>query len=112
MADAIFSTLKNILAAYETDFHVKRDEADHYYLEAMKADGTPEMFVAVQIKKSYVSCHLFPVYLDPSLLDRISDDLRKRMQGKSCFNFGPKHIIPVDEVRALVARCAVFSKKR
>nr|WP_315458982.1 hypothetical protein [uncultured Sphingorhabdus sp.] len=112
MADAVFSTLKNILAAYETDFHVKRDEADHYYLETMKADGTPEMFAAVQIKKSYVSFHLFPVYLDASLLDGVSDALRKRTQGKSCFNFGPKHIIPVDEVKALVARCAVFSKKR
>ncbi len=112
MADAVFSTLKNILAAHETDFHVKRDEPDNYYLETLKADGTPEMFAAVQIKKNYVSFHLFPVYLDPSLLDGISDALRKRMQGKSCFNFGPKHIIPVDEVKALVARCAAFSKKR
>lgn len=112
MAEDIFSTLKDILKSYEPDFHVKRDEADNYYLETLKADGTSEMFAAVQIKKSYVSFHLFPVYLDASLLDGISDALRKRMQGKSCFNFGPKHIIPVDEMTALVADCAAFSKKR
>lgn len=112
MAEDIFSTLKDILKPYEPDFHVKRDQADNYYLETMKADGTPEMFAAVQIKKSYVSFHLFPVYLDASLLDGISDALRKRMQGKSCFNFGPKHVIPVDEMTALVADCAAFSKTR
>lgn len=110
--DNIFSTLKNMLKPYEPDFQVKRDEADNYYLETVKADGTPEMFAAVQIKKSYVSFHLFPVYLDPALLDEISDALRKRMQGKSCFNFGPKHIIPVDEMTPLVAQCAAFSKNR
>ena len=43
MAEDIFSTLKDILKSYEPDFHVKRDEADNYYLETVKADGTPEM---------------------------------------------------------------------
>ena len=28
-----------------------------------------------------------PVYVDPGLLDDVSPELRKRMQGKSCFNF-------------------------
>lgn len=28
-----------------------------------------------------------PVYKNPSLLDNISDELKQRMQGKSCFNF-------------------------
>lgn len=28
-----------------------------------------------------------PVYADPTLLDGISPALRKRMQGKNCFNF-------------------------
>ena len=28
-----------------------------------------------------------PVYVEPSLLDGISPGLRRRMQGKSCFNF-------------------------
>ncbi len=44
-------------------------------------------FGAAVIKKNYVSFHLMPVYVHPDLLEGISDGLRKRMQGKSCFNF-------------------------
>lgn len=112
MAEQVFSTLKNILAAHDADFHIKHNTADNYYLDTVKTDGKPEMFAAVQIRKNYVSFHLFPVYLDPSLLDGMSDALRKRMQGKSCFNFGPSHAIPVDELSGLVAKCAQASKAR
>jgi hypothetical protein len=41
----------------------------------------------VQLKKNYVSYHLMSVYVFPDLLENISDRLKKRMQGKSCFNF-------------------------
>jgi len=34
-----------------------------------------------------VSFHLMGVYGNPKLLDGCSEDLRARMQGKSCFNF-------------------------
>jgi len=44
-------------------------------------------FGGVQIKKNYVSYHLMPVYAFPDLLDGLSPELKKRMQGKSCFNF-------------------------
>ena len=46
-----------------------------------------EFFGAVQIKNSYVAFRLMPVYYYPHLLDNISQDLKDRMQGKSCFNF-------------------------
>jgi hypothetical protein len=54
----------------------------------------PLFFGAVQVKKNYVSCYLRPVYADPTLLARISDSLKKRMQGKSCFNFTPADPAP------------------
>lgn len=41
----------------------------------------------VRVGKSYVSFHLMPVHAFPDLLKDISPELRKRMQGKSCFNF-------------------------
>jgi hypothetical protein len=44
-------------------------------------------FAGFHPRKGYVSYYLMPVYVFPDLLDNISDDLRKRMQGKSCFNF-------------------------
>ncbi len=42
---------------------------------------------AVRIGKSYVSYHLMAVYMFPELLRGISPELKRRMQGKSCFNF-------------------------
>jgi hypothetical protein len=47
----------------------------------------PLFFGAVQIKKRYVSYHLMPVYSYPDLLTGVDEELKKRMQGKSCFNF-------------------------
>ena len=44
-------------------------------------------FGGVVINKNYVSYHLMPVYVTPELLDQISPELKRRMQGKSCFNF-------------------------
>ncbi|MCB0103018.1 MAG: hypothetical protein KDD74_13305, partial [Anaerolineales bacterium] len=44
-------------------------------------------FASAQIKKNYVSFYLMPVYMYPDLLKNISPELKKRMQGKSCFNF-------------------------
>ena len=44
-------------------------------------------FAGVRPRKNYVSYYLMPVYVFPDLLDGISDGLRRRMQGKSCFNF-------------------------
>lgn len=47
----------------------------------------PMYFGSVKINRSYVSFHLMPVYVFPELIDKISPDLKRRMQGKSCFNF-------------------------
>ena len=56
--------------------------------------GTPtarypegQQFGGVRLGKRYVSFYLMPVYMWPALLDGISPDLKRRMQGKSCFNF-------------------------
>lgn len=85
----LFESLKAIIKKYEPSLQVVHDKADHYYLNLIPADkkAKPEFFAAVQVKKSYVAFHLMPVYYHPALLENISDDLRKHMQGKSCFNF-------------------------
>jgi hypothetical protein len=44
-------------------------------------------FGAVRRGKAYVSYYLMSIYGDPRLLDDMSPELRKWMQGKSCFNF-------------------------
>jgi len=84
-----FEQLKNILKAYEGDLVLLHNKPNNYYLNtpptATKKKG--EFFGAAQIKKNYVSFHLMPVYCYPELLDGVSDNLKKKMQGKSCFNF-------------------------
>lgn len=57
---------------------------DTFYI--MK-NGKPLFFGSASIRKNYVSFYLMPVYVNPQLLEGASAELKKRMQGKSCFNF-------------------------
>ena len=64
-----------------------------------------ELFLgAVQIQKNYVSFHLMPVYMFPDLLQDISPELKKHMQGKSCFYFKKVDDALFAELGNLVAR--------
>jgi hypothetical protein len=84
-----FAALKRTLQKHARRLHVTSDHPGNYYLETNAASfrGKRMFFGSVQIKKTYVSFHLMPVYTHPQLLDAISPELRARMQGKSCFNF-------------------------
>ncbi len=44
-------------------------------------------FVCTRVGKAYVSFHLMPIYMSPELAKQISPALKRRMQGKACFNF-------------------------
>jgi len=68
--------------------------------------GQPMWFGGVQTMKNYVSYHLMPVYTHAALAARISPDLRKRMQGKSCFNFRAVDPVLFDELEALTREAA------
>ena len=57
---------------------------------------------SVRRGKRYVSIYLMPVYADPSLMDGASPELRKRMQGKSCFNFTKVDEPLIGELESLV----------
>ena len=102
--DAVFAALTGLLRPYAADMIVKTDTASSLYIEEARSTGKPQLFGAVQIKKSYTSFHLFPVYTRPELLEGLAPSLRKRMQGKSCFNFTTIDQVPRDEVAALIER--------
>ena len=93
-----FRTLRDVLKPYERSFDVVADEPGRYYLASKTAktrSGAAIWFGGVEIRKSYVSFHLIPVYAAPRLLKDASPSLVKRMQGKSCFNFAaidPAHV--------------------
>lgn len=83
-----FEKLRKVLTSLDKGLVIKKDEPDYFYLNTNKKIKNKDMFFgAVQIRRSYVAYHLYPVYTNPELLDEISDNLKKRMQGKSCFNF-------------------------
>ncbi len=85
----VFDRLKAILSGYQDQAVLTANDAENYLLNAgYSAQYKKELFLGgVQIKKNYVSYHLMPVYMYPDLLEGVSPQLKKRMQGKSCFNF-------------------------
>lgn len=99
-----FNMLSDILKPYAKEMTVKYDTDTNFYLEETRSSDKPQMFAAAQVKKNYTSFHLFPVYTHPQLLKDVSDALRKRMQGKSCFNFKKTDQVPVAELKKLVRR--------
>lgn len=98
---ATYVRLRQILEPYLDKASVKTDEPGALYVERLDTDK-PEMFAAVATKKSYVSFHYMPVYANPELLNDISDDLRRRMQGKSCFNFKRADDPAIEDLARLV----------
>lgn len=108
MSDArqeTFDSLRTIMSAHADALVLVNDSATDYYLNTahIMKNKKPLFFGAVQVKKNYISYHLMPVYVNPSLLDSISGALRKRMQGKSCFNFKSIDTPLLDELATLTA---------
>ncbi|MBV8846357.1 MAG: hypothetical protein JO307_26420 [Bryobacterales bacterium] len=86
--EPVFSALKDILTDYENRMTVVADTADRYALESkLVYRGKPIFFGEVKAGKAYVSFHLMPLYMNPKLNATISPELKRRMQGKACFNF-------------------------
>jgi hypothetical protein len=85
-----FAALKKVLAPFSDQPRVTADEPRKYHLvtQSKSWKGGPMFFGAVMMGKAYVSYHLMPRYTHPELIKTLSPELRKRMQGKSCFNFG------------------------
>jgi len=85
----VFAPLKSILQKFESHMLLKVDKPGNYCINAPYSEKYKRelFFGSAQITKNYVSYYLFPVYMFPELLKGISPELKKRMQGKSCFNF-------------------------
>lgn len=101
----VYAELRRIMEPYAERLDVKQDDDAALYLDThhLQKNKKPVFFGAVQVKKAYVAYHLMPVYSDPALLDGISDELRARMQGKSCFNFKRAEPELFEELAALTA---------
>lgn len=88
-----FAALKPVLRKFEKRLAVKTDTATEYTLVTKSPSpypqhkGQPMWFGCVKVGKAYASFHLLPLYMNPALTKMIAPALKKRMQGKACFNF-------------------------
>ena len=88
--DETFSALRSLLAEQSKRLIVMVDKPGEYEVSSptMKDRiGRPLNIAGIKTGKNYVSYHLMPIYMDPGLLKSVSPLLKKRMQGKACFNF-------------------------
>jgi len=86
---AVFAALKGILEPYVKASPCSPLQAGILLScnSSVRPQGEAAWFAAIRMGKNYVSYHLMPVYMNPALQKHISPELKKRMQGKACFNF-------------------------
>jgi hypothetical protein len=103
----VFTQLRGLLLGIESNLIVKADSLMGYSLDTPYSEKYKKalFFGAVKINKNYVSYHLMPVYMFPELLEGISPTLKKRMQGKSCFNFKTISDSELFELQILTSAC-------
>ena len=105
MADLalVEARLRKLFDPYRASLTVSKEAPDGIFLELPGYEGKPWGFVGgTRLGKRYTSYYLMGAY-DGSLQSLMSPELRKRMQGKTCFNF-----THVDE--ALFAELAGLTK--
>lgn len=114
----VLASLKPLFADVAPRLTVKADTPDKYVLVTRAPSpfpqhkGHPLDFGSVRVAKSYVSLHLMPLYMCPALNKSISPALKKRMQGKTCFNFKsvPDEQLVAELQQLTRAACQQWSK--
>jgi hypothetical protein len=108
----VFSTLKDVLARHEERLAVSANSPTEYTVLTRTPSpfpqhkGHPMYFGSARLGKAYVSFHLMPLYMSPKLTGLISPALKKRMQGKTCFNFKAAPEPPLlQELESLTVAC-------
>jgi hypothetical protein len=118
----VFDELRRRLSVHEDAFTVSTNLTDANRPDSRKVDdpspgdtymllGAPHekypdgmLFAGVKQQKRYVSYYLMPAYTEAEVAGGISPELRKRMQGKSCFNFTQVDEGLFDELADLTGR--------
>jgi hypothetical protein len=89
-------------------WQVVRDHMPPGYVEQvgpkfLQFSAGEEGYVALANQKNYVSLYLLPVYVDPTLKQKL-DGVDKRLKvGKSCLNFNRAADLPLDIIGEIVS---------
>jgi hypothetical protein len=110
----VFSALKALLKKHEKTLKVIKDQPNEYTLVTKSATnrGMPMWFGSVRAGKAYVSYHLMALYFNPKMNALVPPILKKRMQGKTCFNFKTIDKELLAELKALTQSAVDDYKKR
>ena len=87
---AAFAALRQVLQPFVGgEIAVQTDQPGNFHLEvpSILHRRKPLYFAGVRINRNYVSFYLMSMYYNPAAVKALSPALRKRMQGKACFNF-------------------------
>jgi hypothetical protein len=109
----VFQSLRRVLETHASTLLVGENTSTKYCLEAAAGPATlrawggkvrrPRIPVAwVEVGKSYVSYHLMGVSV-PAVQSRVSQAMKARMQGKTCFNFAVIDAALLTELDSLTA---------
>lgn len=106
----LYATLRSMMLDSAQGMRVVKDVEGELLLHAPWPNPTkpkePMWFGMVKSGKAYVSYHLIPLYVVPETNDGIPENLEKRRQGKSCFNFKVAEPEALAALDALTRRCA------
>lgn len=99
---AIEARLERILDPYRD----RLEPATIYSIPMLRRRGAKaqDWFAFVKPASKHVSFFLLPVHTWPDLVEPLSPALRKRLTGKSAFNFRSVDEAEMTELQALVAR--------
>jgi hypothetical protein len=103
---ALYVELRALLHKSIGTRNVVIDGDGHFYVNEVEPDGNGKRVFccSVKIGSGKVQLHMMPIYTHPALLTGISEALKKRMQGKSCFNFAKPDPALFQELDRLIER--------
>jgi hypothetical protein len=89
VGNEVFAALRAMLAEHVPPLRILVDKPTDFQLVSATQiyKGRPLWVAGVRQGKNYTSVYLMPVYAFPELLSDASAELKRRKQGKSCFNF-------------------------
>ncbi len=105
-ADSDFERLEQRLWVILVPYRSRLEAGSLYGLPTLKRPGAKahDFFAGIRIAARHVSFHLMPIYTNRGLLDGMSPALRKRLKGKTTFNFTAMDEALFAELTALTAR--------
>lgn len=109
---AVYARLRRLMLEGAPGMTVNKDKPDSLELRTPTLDPKtkqPGWFGTVTIKKTYVAYHLMPLYYHPDLAAKLSPELAKRKQGKTCFNFTRSEDALFKELARLTKACAAVA---